>query len=152
MRTLVVALIGVVAFASGVMLGFELDADVETSSPAAGLPAPVEATRAALLEAADAGDYDALAELSDSPVVALNRAVAIGMLKGPARGIAEIERIRERGAMRDHVHAHAALGKFHEALGDRERAAACYEAAVRAASSSATRAFLEAKIERLRSG
>jgi hypothetical protein len=59
-RTLVVVLIGVVALAAGVMLGFKLDSD-ETAGPVAtGLPAAVEQTRAALVEAAEAGDYDAL--------------------------------------------------------------------------------------------
>ena len=53
MRTLVVALIGVVAFASGVMLGFKLDSDDTAAAPATtGLPAAVEGTRVALLEAA----------------------------------------------------------------------------------------------------
>ena len=65
MRTLVVALIGVVAFASGVMLGFKLDSD-KADAPAAstsGLPAAVEQTRVGLLAAAESGDYEALAEL-----------------------------------------------------------------------------------------
>ena len=67
MRTLVVALIGVVAFASGVMLGFKLDSDDTAAAPAAtGLPAAVEETRAALLEAAESGDYEALRALVPS--------------------------------------------------------------------------------------
>jgi hypothetical protein len=61
-RLLVVALIGVVAFASGVMLGFKLDEDAEPAA-ATGLPAAVEETRAALLEAAESGDYEALRPL-----------------------------------------------------------------------------------------
>ena len=63
MRTLVVALIGVVAFASGVMLGFKLDSGSETTASETALPAAVEETRVALLEAAESGDYDAVAEL-----------------------------------------------------------------------------------------
>ena len=59
-RTLVVVLIGVVALASGVMLGFKLDSDESAAPVATGLPAAVEQTRAALVEAAEAGDYDAL--------------------------------------------------------------------------------------------
>jgi hypothetical protein len=63
-RTLVVALIGLVAFASGVMLGFKLDSDEAAASAAsAGLPAAVEETRAALLDAAESGDYEALRAL-----------------------------------------------------------------------------------------
>jgi hypothetical protein len=60
-RTVVVALIGVVAFDSGVMLGFKLDEDESETAPVStGLPQAVEQTRAALLEAAEAGDYEAL--------------------------------------------------------------------------------------------
>jgi hypothetical protein len=65
-RTLVVALIGLVAFASGVMLGFKLDSDETAAAPATGLPAAVEETRAALLEAAESGDYEALRDLIPS--------------------------------------------------------------------------------------
>jgi hypothetical protein len=65
LRTLVVALIGVVAFASGLMLGYKLDADDNGAPTAAtsGLPAAVEQTHAELLAAAESGDYAALAEL-----------------------------------------------------------------------------------------
>ncbi len=66
MRTLVVVLIAVVAFASGTMLGFKLDdseADASVPTATGGLPAAVEETRARLLEAAETGDYEALREL-----------------------------------------------------------------------------------------
>ena len=67
MRTLVVALIGVVAFASGLMLGFKLDTDSDADTATAqGLPAAVEETRAALLEAAESGDYEELRDLVPS--------------------------------------------------------------------------------------
>ncbi len=62
MRTLVVALIGVVAFASGVMLGFKLDED-ESAVSTSELPAAVQETRAAVLAAAESGDYQALRDL-----------------------------------------------------------------------------------------
>ena len=61
MRILVVALIGIVAFGGGVMLGYKLDSDDKTAATVqTGLPAAVEQTRAALLEAAESGDYEAL--------------------------------------------------------------------------------------------
>jgi hypothetical protein len=60
-RILVVALIGIVAFGGGVMLGYKLDSDDKTAATVqTGLPAAVEQTRAALLEAAESGDYEAL--------------------------------------------------------------------------------------------
>lgn len=68
MRTLVVALIGIVAFGGGVMLGYKLDSDNKTTPTGeTGLPAAVEQTRVALLDAAESGDYEALRPLvSDS--------------------------------------------------------------------------------------
>jgi hypothetical protein len=65
-RTLVVVLIAVVAFGSGVMLGFKLDEDDSGASATtanAGLPAAVEETRVRLLDAAETGDYEALRPL-----------------------------------------------------------------------------------------
>jgi hypothetical protein len=67
LRTLVVALIGLVAFASGVMLGFKLDSGDDGTTTAetspGGLPTAVEQTRASLLAAAESGDYEALRPL-----------------------------------------------------------------------------------------
>jgi len=59
-RTLVVVLVGVVALAAGVMLGFKLGSDENGAPAATGLPTAVEQTRAALVGAAESGDYDAL--------------------------------------------------------------------------------------------
>jgi hypothetical protein len=67
-RTLVVVFIGIVAFGSGVMLGYKLDSDHKTTAVVeTGLPAAVEETHAALLQAAENGDYEALRPfISDS--------------------------------------------------------------------------------------
>jgi hypothetical protein len=67
-RALVVALIGIVAFGGGVLLGYKLDSDDKTAATVeTGLPAAVEQTRAALLEAAESSDYEALRRfVSDS--------------------------------------------------------------------------------------
>jgi len=68
-NTLLVLLIGVVAFASGIMLGFKLDSDqvgTPTTASPSGLPATVAQTHAELLAAAESGDYEALAELIPS--------------------------------------------------------------------------------------
>jgi hypothetical protein len=62
-RILVVLAIGAVAFAAGTMLGLGLDSDESTASTSGGLPAAVEETRAALLMAAESGDYEALRPL-----------------------------------------------------------------------------------------
>jgi hypothetical protein len=60
-RGLVVVLIAVAALASGAVLGLELDSGESAAPVPTGLPAAVEQTRAALLQAAETGDYEALA-------------------------------------------------------------------------------------------
>ena len=47
--------------------------------------------------------YDRLAELRPSPVVALNRAVAIGFARGPAAGLAEIDAIESLARLDDYL-------------------------------------------------
>ncbi|TVR47135.1 MAG: sigma-70 family RNA polymerase sigma factor [Puniceicoccaceae bacterium] len=56
--------------------------------------------------------YDHLAELNDSPVVALNRAVAVAKVHGPEKGIAEVQTLLEQGALESYHLAHAVLGDF----------------------------------------
>jgi hypothetical protein len=62
-RILLVLFVGVVALGAGVLLGFELDSGESSATSAPGVPAEVEATRAALLEAAESGDYEELRPL-----------------------------------------------------------------------------------------
>ncbi|MBK6850612.1 MAG: RNA polymerase sigma factor [Burkholderiales bacterium] len=75
--------------------------------------------------------YDALAALSPSPVVELNRAVAIGMAQGPAAALAIVDRLCADPALASYhwlpsVRGDllAKLGRLHEARADFERAAA----------------------------
>ena len=74
--------------------------------------------------------YDALAQLTPSPVVELNRAVAYAMAFGPAEGLAIVEPLREDAAMKGYHLLHAVrgdllfkLGRFGEARGEFERSA-----------------------------
>ncbi|MDQ3934743.1 MAG: RNA polymerase sigma factor [Actinomycetota bacterium] len=74
--------------------------------------------------------YDALAELTGSPVVELNRAVAVGMAFGPAAGLELVDRLASDRALRDYhrlpaVRAHllAELGRTDEARAEFELAA-----------------------------
>jgi RNA polymerase sigma-70 factor (ECF subfamily) len=75
------------------------------------------------------GLYDALLEREPSPVVELNRAVAVAMRDGPEAGLRIIDRILSRGDLRDYRPAHAArgellrrVGRFADARGSYERA------------------------------
>jgi predicted RNA polymerase sigma factor len=75
--------------------------------------------------------YDELARLVPSPVVELNRAVAVAMASGPADGLAIVDRLRDEGAL-DGYHLLpsvrgdllAKLGRAAEARAEFERAAA----------------------------
>src|SRR5262249_50156617 len=77
------------------------------------------------------GLYDILLRTDPSPVVELNRAVAVAMRDGPAAGVRLIDEIFKRGDLLDYRLAHAArpdrcrrLGRFEDARGSYERAIA----------------------------
>ena len=83
--------------------------------------------------------YDALAQLAPSPVVELNRAVALGMAFGPEAGLELLDRIADEPALAGYhllpsVRGDllAKLGRAREAAAEFERAAALTENAARA--------------------
>ena len=76
------------------------------------------------------GLYDLLQRSSPSPVVELNRAVAVAMRDGPAAGLALIEAILARGELGQYHLAHSARAELHRRLGQRELARAAYEQAL----------------------
>jgi RNA polymerase sigma factor (sigma-70 family) len=74
--------------------------------------------------------YDALAKVTGSPIVELNRAVAVGMARGPAAGLALADRLRDDGALESYYLLPSVrgdllqkLGRVDEARGEFERAA-----------------------------
>lgn len=69
--------------------------------------------------------YDGLLAQSGSPVVALNRAIAVAMVHGAAAGITELERLRGLRALDGYHLLPAALGALHAEVGDAARAAVC---------------------------
>jgi RNA polymerase sigma-70 factor (ECF subfamily) len=84
--------------------------------------------------------YDQLLACAPSPVVALNRAIAVAELDGPERGLAELDAI---GSSLDGYHLyHAARGDFSERLGRREEASAAYDAALALTENRAERELL----------
>lgn len=78
--------------------------------------------------------YDELLEFTDTPIVRLNRAVAIGEADGAPAGLAELADIDDGTARRDAVAAH-----LHERNGDLALAARLYVAAARTAPNAAER-------------
>ena len=91
--------------------------------------------------------YDQLLAISgDSPVVALNRAVAVAKVHGPAEALSEIEILRGNPQLRDYYLLLAVRGHLLEELGQREEAAACWRAALECRCSEPERRFLRRKL------
>ena len=95
------------------------------------------------------GLYDVLLRIEPSPVVELNRAVAVSMRDGPAAGLALIEAILARGDLDDYHLAHAARADLCRRLGETAQARASYERAVALARQEPECRFLVRRIAEL---
>jgi len=96
--------------------------------------------------------YDVLSRADPSPVIELNRAVAIAMRDGAAEGLALIEAILARGDLTEYQPAHAARADLYRRLGRGAEARAAYERAVTLTHQAPERRFLERRLEALRRG
>jgi RNA polymerase sigma-70 factor (ECF subfamily) len=97
------------------------------------------------------GFYDLLAQAARSPVVELNRAVAVAMRDGPAAGLALIDALLERGVLAHYHLAHSARAELCQRLGRIPEARAAYEKALSLAQQTPERRFLEQKLASLAS-
>jgi RNA polymerase sigma-70 factor, ECF subfamily len=95
------------------------------------------------------GLYDALLRFDPSPVVELNRAVALAMRDGPAAGLAGIDAILARGDLADYHLAHSARADLCRRLGDRSEARKSYRKALELARQASERRFLERRLAEL---
>jgi RNA polymerase sigma-70 factor (ECF subfamily) len=95
------------------------------------------------------GLYDALANLSPSPVIDLNRAVAVAMRDGPAAGVELIDAILARGELESYHLAHAARADLCRRLGRNEDARASYQRAIELAKQEPERRFLLGRLAEL---
>ena len=106
-----------------------------------------EAASAAATDWAEiVGLYDVLLRIDPSPVVELNRAVAVAMRDGPAAGLALVEAIHARGDLPDYHLAHAARADFCRRLGRTAEARTSYERAIALARQEPERRFLERRL------
>ncbi len=87
--------------------------------------------------------YDVLLRVEPTPVVELNRAVAVAMRDGPAAGLALIDGILARGDLKDYHLAHAARADLCRRLGKTTQARAAYKRAIALARQEPERRFLE---------
>ena len=95
------------------------------------------------------GLYDVLLRVEPSPVVELNRAVAVAMRDGPEAGLALIDALLARGDLADYRLAHAARADLCRRLGRAAEARASYERALALTRQEPERRFLERRLKEL---
>lgn len=93
--------------------------------------------------------YDRLLACAPSPVVALNRAVAVARVEGPKAGLAALAAIDRREELDGDYLLPAVEGQFLSELGDYERAADAFRAALACPCSEPERRFLRRRLEAL---
>jgi RNA polymerase sigma-70 factor (ECF subfamily) len=123
-------------------------------------PYTIQAAMAAVhAEAASATDtdwaeivglYDLLLRIEPSPIVELNRAVAVAMRDGPAAGLELIDRILKQGELSDYHLAHSARADLCRRLGRAGDARAAYERALALTRQEPERRFLERRLAELK--
>jgi RNA polymerase sigma-70 factor (ECF subfamily) len=95
------------------------------------------------------GLYDVLARVDPSPVVELNRAVAVAMRDGPLAGLVLIDALLARGDLSDYHLAHAARADLCRQLGRTADARASYERALALTRQEPERRFLQRRLDKL---
>jgi RNA polymerase sigma-70 factor (ECF subfamily) len=95
------------------------------------------------------GLYDVLFRADPSPVVELNRAVAVAMRDGPAAGLALIDAILARGELADYHLAHSARADLCRRLGKPAEAAAAYRKALDLSRQDPERRYLEGRLREI---
>jgi RNA polymerase sigma-70 factor (ECF subfamily) len=94
--------------------------------------------------------YNQLVRILPSPVVHLNRAVAIAMRDGPEAGLAHIEAVLEHGGLSNYYLAHSARAEMYRRLGRTAEAKSSYEKALALTQQEPERQFLQERIRQLK--
>src|ERR1700761_5798202 len=94
--------------------------------------------------------YNHLVQIQPSPVVHLNRAVAIAMRDGPEVGLAHIDAVLEHGELANYYLAHSARADMFRRLGRTAEARSSYEKALALTQQEPERKFLEERIRQLK--
>jgi len=94
--------------------------------------------------------YDQLLRIQPSPVVQLNRAVAVAMCDGPEAGLAQIDAVLEHGELANYYLAHSARADMYRRLGRTAEARASYEKALALTQQEPERQFLQERIRQLK--
>jgi RNA polymerase sigma-70 factor, ECF subfamily len=131
------------ALAAGQPGQYQIQAAIAGCHAAAPTPADTDWPRIARL-------YRLLADLTGSPVVELNRAVAVAMADGPAAGLALLGPLAAGGALAGYYLLPATRADFLRRLGRDAEAAVAYEEAAALAGTSPERRFLTARLAEVR--
>ncbi|HEY6372902.1 MAG TPA: RNA polymerase sigma factor [Candidatus Sulfotelmatobacter sp.] len=94
--------------------------------------------------------YNQLVRIQPSPVVHLNRAVAIAERDGPAAGLTHIDALLEHGELANYYLAHSARAELYRRLGRTAEAQASYERALALTQQEPERRFLQERIRQLK--
>jgi RNA polymerase sigma-70 factor, ECF subfamily len=94
--------------------------------------------------------YDQLVRIQPSPVVHLNRAVAIAMRDGPEAGLTHIDAVLEHGELANYYLAHSARADMYRRLGRTAEARSAYEKALALSQQEPERQFLQERIRQLK--
>lgn len=132
------------AFASGHIGPYTLQAAIAAVHAAAASSEATDWTEIA-------GLYDVLMRAAPSPVVQLNRAVAIGMARGAEAALPLIEALLEKGDLTEYHLAHAAKADMLRRLGRRADALAAYQRALALCRQEPERRFLQRRMQELES-
>ncbi len=90
--------------------------------------------------------YDQLYELDPNPIIALNRAIALSRWKGPEAGLAALAQIEHHPALARYHLLPATLGELSNELGQQEKAAAYYKAALECVCTEPERRLLQKRL------
>jgi len=94
--------------------------------------------------------YNQLVRIQPSPVVHLNRAVAIAMRDGPEAGLTHIDAVLEHGELANYYLAHSARADMYRRLGRTAEARSSYEKALALTRQEPERQFLQARIRQMK--
>jgi RNA polymerase sigma factor (sigma-70 family) len=96
--------------------------------------------------------YDRLVEFDDSPVVALNRTVALAEVEGPQAGINAVQAIKGLKSLKSYYLLHAVMGEFESRLNRPEAAAAHFQKSLELAAIQSEQAFLSKRLQDQQNG
>jgi RNA polymerase sigma factor (sigma-70 family) len=96
--------------------------------------------------------YDRLVEMNDSPVILLNRAVALANVHGPRAGIGAVQAIRDRQELNSYYLLYAVLGEFEADLNNKEAAGDYFRKSLELTTIRSEQVFMSKKLKQLGAG